>query len=93
MLWRLDTLLLNLGLTLLLSAYYFDPVPIYRHADPPHGPAWSPNRQPNPYLWLVWVLVTIVHVGVSLVWKVLGKAGVGAVTWGVSAIFSNVTLS
>ncbi|WVQ84621.1 hypothetical protein IAT38_006776 [Cryptococcus sp. DSM 104549] len=90
LLWRLDTLLLNLGLTLLLSAFYFSPQPIYRHSSPfsddlaaAHSPpAESPDSEPSRWLWLVWALVVVVHVAVSLVWKVVGKVGIGAVTWG-----------
>ena len=93
LLWRLDTLLLNLGLTLILSAFYFDPVPIYRH-DPSHPslslvslqPSTYPHGGPSRYLWLVWALVTMTHVGVSLVWKVVGRVGIGSVTWGVGGI-------
>ncbi|ORY33440.1 hypothetical protein BCR39DRAFT_592790 [Naematelia encephala] len=81
LLWRLDTLLLNLGLTLILSAFYFDSAPIYRHTF--HNPlATHPGDAPSKYLWLVWAIVAVVHVGVSLVWKVVGRVGVGAVTWG-----------
>ncbi|WRT70208.1 uncharacterized protein IL334_007203 [Kwoniella shivajii] len=85
LLWRLDTLLLNLGLTLLLSSFYFNSAPIYRHAP------WTttisrdasiPDTEPHKWLWQVWALVSLVHVGVSLVWKVVGRVGIGAVTWG-----------
>ena len=87
LLWRLDTLLINLGLTLVLSAFYFDPVPIYKHPihRSPPGTVKGPNHHPSEYLGLVWVLVTIVHLCLSLVWKVVGRVGVDAVTWGVSA--------
>lgn len=93
LLWRLDTLLLNLGLTLLLSAFYFDPYPIYRHLPGPGGDAGesvnvlssSPAKnEPSAYLWGVWAAVALLHLGVSLVWRVVGRVGVGAVTWGVS---------
>lgn len=94
LLWRLDTLLLNLGLTLLLSAYYFNPSPIYRHShrsivnemkmDSLTDGATRPANEPNQYLWLVWGLVVFLHICVSLVWKVVGRLGVGSVTWGVS---------
>lgn len=88
LLWRLDTLLLNLGLTLILSAYYFDSEPIYKHqALAGGGKDWEPaepNATPSPYLPLVWGLVTVLHIALSLVWKIVGSAGVGAVTWGVS---------
>jgi hypothetical protein len=108
LLWRLDTLLLNLGLTLLLSAFFFNPSPIYRHRDLPHthapsymentagthgilhgsqgGHASAPNREMSRYLWLAWGLVVLLHVAVSLVWKVVGRLGIGAVTWGVSQV-------
>ena len=79
LLWRLDTLLLNLGLTLILSAFYFNPFPIYRH----HLPVATAPREPSRFLWLVWALVALLHVAVSLTWKVVGRVGVGAVTWGV----------
>ncbi|KAK4684474.1 hypothetical protein P7C73_g5700, partial [Tremellales sp. Uapishka_1] len=93
LLWRLDTLLLNLGLTLVLSAFYYDPSPIYRHfypsptMDPTYTASHTPNatepaREPSPYLWLVWAFVVVLHTTVSLVWKVVGRLGVGAVTWG-----------
>lgn len=42
------------------------------------------STHPSKYLWLVWALVATVHVGVSLVWKIVGRVGIGAVTWGVS---------
>ncbi|OCF38115.1 hypothetical protein I316_00339 [Kwoniella heveanensis BCC8398] len=95
LLWRLDTLLLNLGLTLLLSAFYFNSSPIYRHSSIDtaasdtllvHGKRGNgivvPDTEPSKWLWLAWVLVALVHVLVSLVWKVVGRVGVGAVTWG-----------
>ncbi|WVR00178.1 hypothetical protein IAU59_007320 [Kwoniella sp. CBS 9459] len=100
LLWRLDTLLLNLGLTLLLSAFYYNSSPIYRHSTydpsvPLNAESQSllvqskrgtgvvvPDIEPSKWLWLAWVLVAIVHVLVSLVWKVVGRVGVGAVTWG-----------
>ncbi|KAK8853236.1 hypothetical protein IAR55_003938 [Kwoniella newhampshirensis] len=92
LLWRLDTLLLNLGLTLLLSAFYFNPTPIYRHSPysrsnpfdmvSNNGSAAIPDVEPSRWLWLVWGLVVLVHVAVSLVWKIVGRLGVGAVTWG-----------
>lgn len=92
LLWRLDTLLLNLGLTLILSAYYFNSYPIYHGPEPhnhnnaeitPYSSAARPDH-PSPHLWLVWGLVAFLHVCVSLVWKVVGRVGIGAVTWGVS---------
>ncbi|KIR29166.1 hypothetical protein I309_01752 [Cryptococcus deuterogattii LA55] len=93
LLWRLDTLLLNLGLTLILSAFYFNPTPIYRHFHPSpisdgavveaeSIPATKPDRDASKYLWLAWVIIVLVHVGVNLAWKVVGRLGVGAVTWG-----------
>ncbi|KAE8539373.1 hypothetical protein D1P53_004473 [Cryptococcus gattii VGV] len=93
LLWRLDTLLLNLGLTLILSAFYFNPTPIYRHFHPSPVsdgavveaesiPATKPDRDASKYLWLAWVIIVLVHVGVNLAWKVVGRLGVGAVTWG-----------
>lgn len=95
----MDTLLLNLGLTLILSAFYFNPTPIYRHSHPspfPDGAAveaesvltMEPDRDASKYLWLAWVIVVLVHVGVNLVWKVVGRLGIGAVTWGVSLFIS-----
>lgn len=87
LLWRLDTLLLNLGLTLILSAYYFDPAPIYRHHSPHlerNPPATAPSRDASPYLWLVWFFVVLLHVLISLAWKIVWRVGIGAVTWGVS---------
>jgi hypothetical protein len=64
LLWRLDTLLLNLGLTLILSAFYFDPAPIYHHLDsvPVHsvpvrtlGPEASHPGEPSRWLWPWWL--------------------------------------
>lgn len=87
LLWRIDTLLLNLGLTLILSAYYFNSYPIYQ---PDHLTSTSENNiahrpnQPSRWLWLVWAVVAFLHICVSLVWKVVGRVGIGAVTWGVS---------
>lgn len=43
-----------------------------------------PGHSVNPYMWLVWFLAAVLHTSVSLVWKVVGRVGVGAVTWGVS---------
>ncbi|WVO18543.1 hypothetical protein L204_106262 [Cryptococcus depauperatus] len=93
LLWRLDTLLLNLGLTLILSAFYFNPTPIYHQfhstdfsivsdAISVNHKSVKPGDGPSHWLWLTWTLVTVAHVGVSLVWKVVGRVGVGAVTWG-----------
>lgn len=86
-LWRIDTVLLNLGLTLILSAYWLDPEPIYKHETaraPGDWPPSAPNPTPSPYLPLAWVLVTFLHIVLALVWKVVGRVGIGAVTWGVS---------
>ncbi|KAK6909398.1 hypothetical protein I203_103416 [Kwoniella mangroviensis CBS 8507] len=83
LLWRLDTLLLNLGLTLLLSSFYFNSTPIYRHSPSVvRHDAAVPDSQPHKWLWQVWALVSLLHVAVSLVWKVVGRVGIGAVTWG-----------
>ncbi|BEJ16807.1 hypothetical protein CspHIS471_0602080 [Cutaneotrichosporon sp. HIS471] len=84
-LWRIDTLILNLGLTLILSGFYFDPEPIYKHESAAATRDWPPIApKPTPSRWLplAWVAVTIVHITLSLVWKVVGRVGVGAVTWG-----------
>lgn len=35
----------------------------------------------------MWALVTALHIVLNLVWKVVGRVGVGAVTWGVSVCF------
>ena len=90
LLWRLDTLLLNLGLTLILSAYYLDPTPIYRHHSPAHmvrnPPATAPSREASHLLWVVWAVVVLLHVCISLAWKIVWRVGIGAVTWGVSPI-------
>lgn len=48
----------------------------------------EPDRDASKYLWLAWVIVVLVHVGVNLVWKVVGRLGIGAVTWGVSLFIS-----
>ncbi|WVW86189.1 hypothetical protein I302_108230 [Kwoniella bestiolae CBS 10118] len=83
LLWRLDTLLLNLGLTLLLSSFYFNSTPIYKHSPlVVRHDAAVPDTQPHKWLWQVWALVALLHVCVSLVWKVVGRVGIGAVTWG-----------
>lgn len=92
MLWRIDTLLLNLGLTLILSAFWLDPEPIYHHGVGHIGhplpsrewPPARPNPEPSPYLGVAWCLVALLHIISALVWKVVGRVGVGAVTWGVS---------
>ncbi|GMK58396.1 hypothetical protein CspeluHIS016_0504280 [Cutaneotrichosporon spelunceum] len=84
-LWRIDTLILNLGLTLILSGFYFDPEPIYKHESAAVARDWPPIApKPTPSRWLplAWVAVTVVHIALSLVWKVVGRVGVGAVTWG-----------
>ncbi|KLT40550.1 hypothetical protein CC85DRAFT_287393 [Cutaneotrichosporon oleaginosum] len=84
-LWRIDTLILNLGLTLILSGFYFDPEPIYKHEGIVTARDWPPIApKPTPSRWLplAWVAVTLVHITLSLVWKVVGRVGVGAVTWG-----------
>jgi hypothetical protein len=33
---------------------------------------------------LVWALIVLLHVLISLAWKIVWRVGVGAVTWGVS---------
>lgn len=87
---------------MVLSAFYFDSAPLYRH-DPPragsgagaaglpglggiarHWPPASPSAAPSRWLPLAWALVTLLHIALNLTWKVVGRAGVGAVTWGVS---------
>ncbi|WVQ74287.1 hypothetical protein IAR50_003884 [Cryptococcus sp. DSM 104548] len=96
LLWRLDTLLLNLGLTLILSSFYFNSTPIYRHSfSLPLSSLSSdttttalgdhpmvPEREPSKWLWLAWAAVVFVHVVVNLVWRGVAKFGIGAVTWG-----------
>jgi len=32
----------------------------------------------------VWALIVLLHVLISLAWKIVWRVGVGAVTWGVS---------
>ena len=84
-LWRLDTLLLNLGLTLVLSAFYFNAVPTYRHdnEDRVYISAES-EAESGRYLWLVWTLVAVLHIITSSMWKLVERVGIGAVIWGVS---------
>ncbi|ODN99110.1 hypothetical protein I350_07265 [Cryptococcus amylolentus CBS 6273] len=90
LLWRLDTLLLNLGLTLILSSFYFNSTPIYHHSLSPSPNTLSalgdhpmvPEREPSRWLWLAWAAVVLVHVVVNLVWRGVAKFGIGAVTWG-----------
>ncbi|WWC72036.1 uncharacterized protein I206_105995 [Kwoniella pini CBS 10737] len=85
LLWRLDTLLLNLGLTLLLSSFYFNSAPIYRHHSSiimVRDGTMIPDTKPHKWLWQVWVLVALLHIIISLVWKNVGRVGIGAVTWG-----------
>lgn len=93
LLWRIDTLLLNLGLTLILSAYYFNSYPIYHpdhlHPEFDHASAAPRPNTPSKWLWLVWAVVAFLHICVSLVWKVVGRVGIGAVTWGVSTLHSS----
>lgn len=87
-LWRIDTLLLNLGLTLFVSAYYFNPEPIYppSHAHPPFPPMEEDtpaDRHPHRLLPLVVIGVTLVHAIITLLWNLsTRKLGVGAISWG-----------
>lgn len=86
-LWRVDTLLLNLGLTLILSGFYFDPEPLYRHEPKRIGGGWrpsAPKAHPSPWLPLAWCVVAVVHIALGIVWKMVGRVGVAPVTWGVS---------
>ena len=81
---------------MILSAFYFDPIPIYRHGVPhtePRKPALGPNHTPSPYLWSVWAVVALIHVGISVLWKLVGRIGIDAVTWGVSRFFTVGILS
>ncbi|ORX40591.1 hypothetical protein BD324DRAFT_611428 [Kockovaella imperatae] len=80
-LWRIDTLLLNLGLTLILAAFYFNPYPLYDDSDNLLPPYHS-DEKPSRLLWPVWALVAVLHVCISLVWKIVGRVGIEAVTWG-----------
>ncbi|RXK40497.1 hypothetical protein M231_02149 [Tremella mesenterica] len=83
LLWRLDTLLLNLGLTLIISSFYFNPRPIYHHPSIIITEVATVARgTPSKWLWLAWTSVAILHLIVNLTWKVVGRVGVGAVTWG-----------
>lgn len=58
-----------------------------------HDPAVYPEKEASRFLPLALTLVMLVHVIVSLVWKVMGRVGVGAVTWGVSCPYSVLTLT
>lgn len=86
---------------MILSAFYFDSAPLYRHHPRPavgsvdtagfnfggiarSWPPASPRPEPSRWLPLVWALVTLLHIALNLTWKVVGRVGVGAVTWGVS---------
>lgn len=91
LLWRLDTLLFNLGVTLILSSLYFNSGPIiepdhalYPPPPVPPPPAKHVADRSSRFLWLAWVLVVLLHVCVSLMWKFVGRLGIGAVTWAVS---------
>nr|XP_018260854.1 uncharacterized protein I303_06571 [Kwoniella dejecticola CBS 10117]OBR83012.1 hypothetical protein I303_06571 [Kwoniella dejecticola CBS 10117] len=41
-----------------------------------------PDTKPHKWLWQVWALVALLHIAISLVWKNVGRVGIGAVTWG-----------
>ncbi len=95
-LWRIDTILLNLGLTLLLAAFFFNPVPLYRRP-PTHRteeglPMDDGYLRPVRLLPLVVVGIITLHTLVSLTWSLgLRRLGLGAVTWG-SLILSLMSL-
>lgn len=85
-LWRLDALLFNLGLTLIVSAYYYNIEPIYtRH---PHQRnvrhALEAAARHHRLLPLIVFAVISIHLVVSIAWALgVRRAGIGAVTWGV----------
>ncbi|GHJ88935.1 hypothetical protein NliqN6_5337 [Naganishia liquefaciens] len=84
-LWRLDALLFNLGLTLIVSAYYYNIEPIYtRH---PHQRsirhAVEAAARHHRLLPLIIFAVISVHMVVSIAWALgVRRVGIGAVTWG-----------
>ena len=92
-LWRLDTLLLNLGLTLVISAFYFNTEPIYhrlplRHdvSHARHGQKTFGDLSPHRLFPLVVVGIYLVHFAISWVWAAaVRRVGLSAVTWGVSS--------
>ncbi len=99
LLWRIDTLLLNLGLTLLVSAYYFNAEPIYppshAHQARPRGDGSAGDeadaagpRATHKLLPLVVVAAVVVHSVITIAWNLgVRKLGVGAVSWSVGGGF------
>jgi hypothetical protein len=91
-LWRLDTILLNLGLTLIVSAFYYNTDPIYhrlstRHegSNIKHGRATLKQLKIHRLFPLVVAGVLMVHFITSWVWAVgVRRVGLSAVTWAVS---------
>jgi hypothetical protein len=97
-LWRLDTLLLNLGLTLVASAFYYNTAPIYRRIPSHHNSTlqervntmgvinYSDLRLHHLFPLVVFGLFAI-HLLVSSIWAVgVRRVGLSAVTWAVSKV-------
>lgn len=92
-LWRLDTIVLNLGFTLIVSAFYYNTAPIYHRlsarSDPSHGHGLIPLDQLKPHKLFPLVVagVFLAHYVISCIWAVaVRRVGLSAVTWGVSDI-------
>jgi hypothetical protein len=93
-LWRLDTILLNLGFTLIVSAFYYNTEPIYhrlsaRSSLPSSKYGLTPldELKPHRLFPLVVAGVALAHFVISWVWAVgVRRVGLSAVTWGVSTM-------
>ncbi|KAG7579942.1 hypothetical protein FFLO_00150 [Filobasidium floriforme] len=89
-LWRLDTILLNLGFTLIVSAFYYNTEPIYhrlsaRSSLPSGKYGLTPldELKPHRLFPLVVAGVALAHFVISWVWAVgVRRVGLSAVTWG-----------
>ena len=86
-LWRIDTLLLNLGLTLFVSSYYYDAEPIYpiEHERSSTPGVSAETSHPHRLLPLVMAAAIALHALITLLWNLSVRSlGVGAISWGVS---------
>jgi len=84
-LWRIDTLLLNLGLTLFVSAYYYDAEPIYpiEHERSSTPGVSAETSHPHRLLPLVMAAAIALHALITLLWNLSVRSlGVGAISWG-----------
>jgi hypothetical protein len=90
-LWRLDTILLNLGFTLIVSAFYYNTEPIYHRLSArsslpssEHGLIPLDQFKPHKLFPLVVAGVFLAHFVISWIWAVaVRRVGLSAVTWGV----------